>query len=118
MLKGKQNEVVKQGKYKQATIKAKKTNSANRANKANEFAKAAVAAIIALGISSQSATSHADEKMEKCYGIVKKGKNDCAAHNHSCQGQASNNSDPSEWIFLPSGSCNKIVGGSTTPPPK
>jgi len=49
--------------------------------------------------------------MEKCYGIVKKGMNDCGANNHSCQGQAPKSGDPEEWIFLPTGTCSKIVGG-------
>jgi uncharacterized membrane protein len=51
--------------------------------------------------------------MEKCYGIVKKGMNDCAAGAHSCQGTATKSGDPSEWIFVPKGTCNKIVNGVT-----
>jgi uncharacterized membrane protein len=34
----------------------------------------------------------ADDGMEKCYGVVKAGKNDCArtANKHGCAGQAKN----------------------------
>lgn len=54
---------------------------------------------------------------EKCYGIVKAGHNDCghAAGAHSCEGQATVDSDPNEWIALPKGMCERIVGASLTP---
>lgn len=51
-------------------------------------------------------------KTEKCAGIVKAGMNDCGANGHSCAGQASTNSDPDEWVYVPEGSCKKIVGAS------
>lgn len=49
--------------------------------------------------------------MEKCAGIVKAGHNDCAANGHSCAGQAKTDGDKNEWIFVPEGTCDKIVGG-------
>lgn len=52
------------------------------------------------------------EGMEKCAGVVKAGKNDCGANGHSCAGQAKVDSDPNEWVYLPKGACDKIVGGS------
>ena len=53
-------------------------------------------------------------KMEKCYGVVKAGKNDCSdfKKTHSCAGAAQANGDSGEWILLPKGTCNRIVGGS------
>lgn len=77
--------------------------------------QATFAAIIAVGVTTQSSLVQAEEKMEKCYGIVKKGMNDCAANSHSCQGQAGKDSDPNEWIFVPDGTCKKIVNSSTKP---
>jgi uncharacterized membrane protein len=56
-----------------------------------------------------------DEKSEKCFGIAKAGKNDCAANGHGCAGQAKADGDKKEWISVPKGTCDKIVGGSTTP---
>jgi uncharacterized membrane protein len=47
--------------------------------------------------------------------MVKAGKNDCAANGHGCAGQAKVDSDPNEWIVVPQGVCDKIVGGRTTP---
>jgi uncharacterized membrane protein len=50
---------------------------------------------------------------EKCFGVAKAGKNDCAANGHSCAGQASA-SGAKEWIKLPKGTCERLVGGSLT----
>jgi uncharacterized membrane protein len=52
---------------------------------------------------------------EKCYGIAKAGKNDCAAGAHSCAGQGTKNSDKSSYVYLPAGACEKIVGATTSP---
>jgi uncharacterized membrane protein len=52
---------------------------------------------------------------EKCYGVAKAGKNDCAAGAHSCAGQATSNRDKSSFVFLPKGACGKIAGGSNAP---
>ena len=64
-----------------------------------------------------STTQAADEKAatEKCYGITKAGKNDCAANGHSCAGQAAKDANGKEWIKVPKGTCERIVGGSTSP---
>jgi len=55
------------------------------------------------------------EGTEKCYGVAKAGKNDCAAGVHSCAGQATRSGDKSSFVYLPTGACSKLVGGSTTP---
>jgi len=75
---------------------------------------ATVATIAALGLSLASGQPvKADkDKMEKCYGISKASMNDCGAKGHSCSGQAKTDSAPNEWIFVPKGTCDKIVGGS------
>ena len=53
---------------------------------------------------------------EKCYGVSAAGKNDCAATgNHSCAGEAKRANDPASWIYVPTGTCGKIQGGSLTP---
>jgi uncharacterized membrane protein len=49
---------------------------------------------------------------EKCFGIAKAGKNDCAANGHACQGQGKADSNAREWIYVPTGTCERIVGGS------
>ena len=50
--------------------------------------------------------------MEKCYGVVKAGKNDCQTATSSCAGTSTADGQADAWVFLPQGSCEKIVGGS------
>ena len=54
--------------------------------------------------------------LEKCYGVARAGKNDCATSKHSCHFNATVDGDPAEWISMPKGLCNKLVNGSLTPP--
>ena len=56
---------------------------------------------------------------EKCYGIAKAGKNDCASADasHSCAGQSKVDNGASEWKYVANGTCEK-EGGKTTPPGK
>ena len=69
----------------------------------------AFAAALGLAATGQVA---ADDK-EKCFGVAKAGKNDCAANGHSCAGQAKKDRDANEWVKLPKGTCDRIVGGTT-----
>ena len=81
----------------------------------------ALMAVVSTGLtiaSSQAmAASKSKMKMEKCYGIAKAGMNDCGGKGtgHSCQGQSKVNGEKNDWLLVPKGTCNKIVGGSTTP---
>jgi|TARA_B110000259_G_scaffold188489_1_gene248147 uncharacterized membrane protein len=67
---------------------------------------------IAMVITAESALA-AKKDMEKCYGVSKAEKNDCADKlgKHSCAGQSATDSNKSEWVYLPKGVCNKLVGG-------
>lgn len=57
-----------------------------------------------------------DFQSEKCYGIAKAGKNDCASTgNNSCAGTARADADPRAWMYVPAGYCERIVGGSLEP---
>jgi uncharacterized membrane protein len=72
----------------------------------------AVASLLAFGAISVSQA--ADEAgTEKCFGIAKAGKNDCAANGHACAGQSKTNADKKEWVKVPTGTCERIVGGAT-----
>jgi uncharacterized membrane protein len=76
-------------------------------------ASALAAAVAAPALmSAQKAGSEPSFKAEKCYGIAKAGKNDCAANGHACQGQAKADANGKEWVYVPAGSCERIVGGS------
>ena len=73
----------------------------------------AVATALALGLGTASSTALADKKdMEHCYGVVKAGKNDCKTANNACQGQAAKDNEPTAFILVPKGTCEKITGGS------
>lgn len=72
---------------------------------------AAIGGVLALNVASAMGD---DAKTEKCYGIAKAGKNDCAANGHGCMGQGKKDGDAKEWIKVPKGTCEKIVGGSLT----
>lgn len=74
------------------------------------------AGVVTLGalLSGQAlAVPEQPEAWEKCAGIAEAGKNDCGALNgkHDCAGMADEDSDPNEWVYVPEGTCDKIVGG-------
>jgi uncharacterized membrane protein len=52
---------------------------------------------------------------EKCYGVVKAGKNDCQTANSSCAGTSRRDNQGDAWIYVPAGSCERIVGASLQP---
>jgi len=69
---------------------------------------------------SMAATNSANamgKDKEKCYGVVKAGKNACGSADkaHGCAGQATVDGSGVEWISLPKGTCEKLVGGSLEP---
>lgn len=73
--------------------------------------------LVALAFTAASSTAAAvpdqPEAWEKCAGIAKKGQNDCGATDgsHACAGQADTDGSPVEWVYVPEGTCEKIVGG-------
>ncbi|MGD9902755.1 MAG: DUF2282 domain-containing protein [Vicinamibacterales bacterium] len=82
------------------------------------LAASAFAAAIAVPtlLSAQKPAEMPSFKAEKCYGIAKAGKNDCASTgNNSCGGTSRRDADKKAWMFVPAGYCERIVGASTTP---
>lgn len=86
-------------------------------NKRFVIASALAAAVSAPAVSlAQGPAPTPQFKAEKCYGIAKAGKNDCAATgNNSCAGTSKINKDPRAWIYVPAGYCERIVDGSLKP---
>jgi len=92
----------------------------------NKFLKLATLGFLALSISScQEKTSESEENttaqsgpdpIEKCYGISKKGKNDCAhaLGKHGCAGQSTIDFDPCEYQAVKKSVCDEKQG--TTEP--
>ena len=54
-------------------------------------------------------------KSEKCYGVVKAGKNDCQTAASSCAGTSKKDAQADAWIYVPAGTCAKIAGASSQP---
>jgi len=79
------------------------------------FIYSAVAGVIALGTGASTTWAVPDQPTawEKCAGIAKAGQNDCGSLDgkHDCSGKATKDNDPKEWVYVPKGTCEKIVGG-------
>lgn len=74
-----------------------------------------IAATLLAALTHGSSTMAADTpEREKCYGIVKAGKNDCTSKDksHSCAGQANTDANANEWVYVPRGLCEKITGAT------
>jgi uncharacterized membrane protein len=75
---------------------------------------AALAMASTISTTSQAGPVDQPSGSEKCYGIAKAGKNDCAAGVHSCAGQSTKTNDKASFVYLPVGACSKISGASTS----
>jgi uncharacterized membrane protein len=53
--------------------------------------------------------------MEKCYGVAKAGKNDCAGAAHACAGQSTKAGSAGDFLKVPKGTCERLVNGRLTP---
>jgi uncharacterized membrane protein len=77
-----------------------------------------VAAALSLALAAVAkAQTHPEKptyKFEKCYGVAKAGQNDCYTSTHACGHVSKVDGDPASWIYLPAGTCQKIVGASLT----
>lgn len=82
-------------------------------NKTELAIRVAMASLVSLGLAAASQNALAAKgDMEKCYGVVKAGKNDCGGAGNSCAGTIKADGVKDAWLLLPKGTCEKIVGGS------
>jgi uncharacterized membrane protein len=73
----------------------------------------AITSVIALsGTAFATSAIAADDNSDKeqCAGIVKAGKNDCATTANACHGHAETDATPLAWIYVPKGTCERLVG--------
>lgn len=75
---------------------------------------AAIAGLLTLSQGSVAQAQDKKPEREKCYGIAKKGQNDCGTARHTCAGKAKKDNEPDEWKYVPKGTCEKM-GGKLTP---
>ena len=74
--------------------------------------KTALTSAMAIGLVTVSSAALANKPgMEKCMGVAKAGKNDCGTSQHACAAQAKTDGHAEEWVYVPEGTCEKIVGG-------
>ncbi len=77
----------------------------------NRITTAGVAGALALALSGVAipAKNALSADMEKCYGVAKAGKNDCAAGpGTTCAGTSTVDYQGNAWKLVPKGSCEKI----------
>lgn len=80
-----------------------------------KIAKAVMVTLVSATLAGGTITAMAGSKYVKCYGIAKKGKNDCGTKHHSCAGQAKKSNQPDEWVYAKKSTCQK-KGGSVGKP--
>lgn len=76
----------------------------------------AVAAVLALAAHAARAADVVCAERERCYGVTKAGKNDCATSTSACAGSAKLDDQKDAWVYLPKGMCEKLTGASLKPP--
>ncbi|MBD1204069.1 MAG: DUF2282 domain-containing protein [Rhodobacteraceae bacterium] len=67
-------------------------------------------ATLAAALTMAAATaSHAEEAMEKCYGVALAGENDCAAGpGTTCAGTSTTDYQGNAWKLVPAGTCTTM----------
>jgi len=84
-------------------------------NKAQLMVASALVAAFSLPVvaSAQSGPAATPKfEHEKCFGISKAGKNDCQTANSSCAGTSKRDKQGDAWIYVPKGTCDRVVDGS------
>lgn len=76
-------------------------------------AAALAASMAAAFATSVQAVPDQPKNWEKCAGIAKAGQNDCGALDgkHDCAGKSTMDNSKQEWVYVPEGTCEKIMGG-------
>lgn len=79
----------------------------------NPLLRAAITGLFAIGASAAATAAFAGDDHsgdEQCAGVIKAGKNDCATSMNDCHGHAVTDANPMAWIYVPKGTCDRIVG--------
>lgn len=80
-------------------------------SKSESLLRLTIPAMLALAAATLTGTAQAaDMGKEQCAGIAKAGKNDCVTKTNVCHGHATVDSKSDAWIYLPTGTCERIVG--------
>lgn len=80
-------------------------------SKSESLLRLTIPAVLALaGATLTGTVQAADTGKEQCAGIAKAGKNDCATKTNACHGHVTADASPDAWIYVPTGTCDRIVG--------
>jgi uncharacterized membrane protein len=78
--------------------------------------RAAVAGLVlAVGAGTSAFADEDNDGKEKCYGVAKAGGNDCATATSVCTGHSTEDGQRDAWLWLPKGTCERLVGGRARP---
>jgi len=83
-----------------------------------DFVKPAFVALAASSALAVSGQALAAPKMVRCFGINAAHKNQCKTATGSCAGTDAKARDPNAFVFVPTGVCGLIDGGTTKPGPQ
>lgn len=75
--------------------------------------QAAITGLVAIGAGTLATAAYASDDHsgdEQCAGVIKAGMNDCATRMNECHGHVGQDANPMAWIYVPKGTCEKIVG--------
>lgn len=86
-------------------------------SKAQTLLQSTLSTLVLAGLAAGVTTGNAfaaKPGFEHCAGIAKAGKNDCGTSKHACAGQSvkDGTQDKEEWVYVPTGTCEKIAGGT------
>ena len=81
--------------------------------KSTRMVSTAVGSLLAIGLATAGNQALAQKKMEKCWGVAKAGQNDCQTNTSSCAGTSTTDGQKDAFLLLPTGTCERLVGGST-----
>ena len=81
-------------------------------NMSDRLLKLAVSSVLAMSATAvTTGVVAAEPEKEQCAGIIKAGKNDCATSTNACHGHVTTDANPEAWVYLPKGTCERLVGG-------
>ncbi len=75
------------------------------------IASASVGGCAAQVAASRRAAAESVGATEPCFGVTRAGKNDCLTQANVCAGWSRKERDPGAFIYVPAGTCERLVGG-------
>jgi uncharacterized membrane protein len=78
-------------------------------------AATAAISLVAMNVANAGPAPKPQYESEKCFGVAVSGGNDCQTATNSCAGTVTQPMQGDAWIYVPTGVCGKISGGSLEP---